>query len=95
MILLNAGAARLRKNAGNWRFAMRSFDVRFIKTVCDDTGHEHLACQAAFSVQACSLAEAVKQAEADFCRQKHIRDWTIFADAVELKSSAAPACAHA
>ena len=25
---------------------MPSFDVRFIKTVCDDTGHEHRACQA-------------------------------------------------
>ncbi len=65
---------------------MLSFDVRFIKTVCDDSGHEHRACQAAFSVQAVSLAEAVKQAEVDFCRQKHVRDWTIFADAIELKS---------
>lgn len=67
---------------------MLSFDVRFIKTVCDDTGHEHRACQAAFSVQAPSLTE-VKRAEADFCRQKHIHDWTIFADAVELKSPTA------
>jgi hypothetical protein len=65
---------------------MRSFDVRFIKTVCDDTGHEHRACQAAFSVQALTLTEAVTQAEANFCRQKHVQDWTIFADAVELKS---------
>ena len=31
---------------------MPSFDVRFIKTVCDDTGHEHQACQAAFTVDA-------------------------------------------
>ena len=42
---------------------MLSFDVRFIKTVCDDTGHEHRACQAAFSVQASSLTEAITQAE--------------------------------
>ena len=68
---------------------MLSFDVRFIKTVCDDTGHEHRACQASFSVQASSLTEAVKQAEANFCRQKHVHDWTIFADAVELKSPTA------
>lgn len=68
---------------------MLSFDVRFIKTVCDDTGHEHRACQAAFSVQAPSLTEAIKHAEADFCRQKHIHDWTIFADAVELRSPTA------
>ena len=70
---------------------MFSFDVRFIKTVYDDTGHEHRACQAVFSVKASSLAEAVKEAEASFCRQKHVRDWTIFADAVELKSPAATA----
>ena len=74
---------------------MLSFDVRFIKTVCDDTGHEHRACQAAFSVQAPSLTEAVKQAEVDFCRQKHVCDWTIFADAVELKSPTTVAGARA
>jgi hypothetical protein len=71
---------------------MLSFDVRFIKTVCDDTGHEHRACQAAFNVEAPSLTEAIRQAEAKFCRQKHVHDWTIFADAVELKSPTAPAC---
>lgn len=74
---------------------MLLFDVRFIKTVCDDTGHEHRACQAAFSVQASSLTEAVKQAEADFCRQKHVHDWTIFADAVELRSPTMMAAARA
>jgi hypothetical protein len=69
--------------------AMLSFDVRFIKTVCDDTGHEHRACQAAFTVEAPSLTEAVRRAEVDFCRQKHIHDWTIFADAVEFRAPVA------
>ena len=69
--------------------AVPQFEVRFIKTVCDDTGHEHRACQAAFTVDAASLAEAVKQAEADFCIQKRVHDWTIFADAVEFRSPAA------
>jgi hypothetical protein len=68
---------------------MPSFDVRFIKTVCDDTGHEHRACQAAFTIEATSLAEAVQRAEIDFCRQKHVHDWTIFADAVEFRSPTA------
>ena len=66
---------------------MPSFDVRFIKTVCDDTGHEHRACQAAFTVEAPSLTEAVRVPEADFCRQKHVHDWTIFADAVEFRGA--------
>lgn len=65
---------------------MTSFDVRFIKRVCDDTGHEHRACQAVFTVEAPSLPEAIRRAEADFCRQKHIHDWTIFADSVEFRS---------
>lgn len=73
---------------------MLSFDVRFIKTVCDDTGHEHRACQAVFNVKAPSLIEAVRQAEADFCRQKRVHDWTIFADAVELKSPTSLECAR-
>jgi hypothetical protein len=68
---------------------MPSFDVRFIRTVCDDTGHEHRACQAVFTVEAPSLIEAVRRAEADFCQQKHVRDWTIFADAVEFRTPAA------
>lgn len=66
--------------------AVPSFDVQFIKTVCDDSGHEHRACQAAFTIDAASLSEAVRQAEADFCRLNHAHDWTIFADAVEFRS---------
>jgi hypothetical protein len=68
---------------------MPSFDVRFIKTVCDDTGHEHRACQAVFKVDAVSLTAAAQQAEADFCRQKGVRDWTVFADAMELRMPSA------
>jgi hypothetical protein len=88
LILLNA-AAPVSRQDDQKEIAMSSFDVRFIKTVCDDTGHEHRACQAAFRVEAPSLIEAVRGAEADFCRQKHVRDWTIFADAVELRAPTA------
>jgi len=41
--------------------------------------------RAAFTVEAASLTEAVQRAEVDFCRQKHVRDWTIFADSVECR----------
>ena len=67
---------------------MPSFDVRFIKTVCDDTGHEHRACQAVFSVDANSHSEAGEKAEGDLFRQRQVRDWTIFADAVECRVKA-------
>ncbi|WP_407114348.1 hypothetical protein [Bradyrhizobium sp. LMG 9283] len=65
---------------------MPSFNVRFIKTVCDDTGHEHRACQASFKVDAASLSAAAQQAETDFCKQKGVHDWTVFADAMELRT---------
>ncbi|MDA9391462.1 hypothetical protein CO683_39300 [Bradyrhizobium ottawaense] len=65
---------------------MPSFNVRFIKTVRDDTGHEHRACQAAFKVDAASLSAAAEQAETDFCKQKSVRDWTVFADVIELRA---------
>jgi hypothetical protein len=87
LILVKAGGGDLAESAQRQQeIAMPAFDVRFIKTVCDDTGHEHRACQAAFTVDAPSLTEAVRRAEADFCRQKHVHDWTIFADAVEFRS---------
>jgi hypothetical protein len=69
--------------------AMSSYDVRFLKTVCDDTGHAHLACQAIFQIDADCLGDAVQRAEANFCRQMHVPDWTLFADAVECRSVAA------
>lgn len=68
---------------------MALFEVRFIKTVCDDRGHEHRACEAAFTIEAPSLTGAVQQAEADFCRQRHVHDWTIFADVVEFRAPTA------
>ena len=95
LILVNAVPSHLRNNVRKQEVAMPSFDVRFIKTVCDDTGHEHRACQAAFTVEAASLTEAVRRAEADFCRQKHVHDWTIFADAVEFRAPTAIARAWA
>jgi hypothetical protein len=89
LILVKAPVARSGEMHQRQETAMPSFDVRFIKTVCDDTGHEHRACQAAFTVDAPSLTEAVRRAEADFCRQKQVHDWTIFADAVEFRSPTA------
>jgi hypothetical protein len=95
LIPIKAAPPVLGKIRQRQEIAMPSFDVRFIKTVCDDTGHEHRACQAEFTVDACSLTDAVRQAEADFCRQKHIHDWTIFADAVEFRAPTAMARAWA
>jgi hypothetical protein len=84
LIFVKAASLRLQQDFEQ-EVAVPSFDVRFLKTVCDDTGHEHRACQAAFTIEAASLTEAVQRAEVDFCRQKHVHDWTIFADSVECR----------
>ncbi|WP_407185194.1 hypothetical protein [Bradyrhizobium centrosematis] len=68
---------------------MPSFNVRFIKIVCDDAGGKHRASEAAFTVDAASLAAAAQRAELDFCKQKSIRDWTTAADVLELRAPAA------
>jgi hypothetical protein len=69
---------------------MISFDVRFIKALCDDTGHEHAACQGELQVNAATTHEALQMAETEFCSRKNIIDWTLFADAIEIRRAACP-----
>lgn len=68
---------------------MPSFEIRYIKKLCDDTGHEHDACQSIITLVAPSAHEALRLAEAQVCSRRHVSDWTIFADAVELRMSSA------
>ena len=72
---------------------MPSFEIRYIKKLCDDTGHEHDACQSIITLEAPSAHEALRLAEAQVCSSRHVSDWTIFADAVELRMSSATAIA--
>lgn len=66
---------------------MSTFDIRFMKAVCDDTGHEHIVCQSRLTVQASNEEAALKQAETTFCRQHKILDWRLHADAIELRDT--------
>jgi hypothetical protein len=65
---------------------MPSFEIRYVKTLCDDTGHEHNACQSVVTVEAPNAHEALRLAEAQACGRRHLSDWTIFADAIELRT---------
>ncbi len=67
---------------------MVSFQIRFVKNVCGDTGHEHAVCQSEIYVNAITMHEALRMAEAEFCSRKHIHDWTLFADAIEIRHAA-------
>ncbi|MGE0288700.1 MAG: hypothetical protein AB7I42_19910 [Bradyrhizobium sp.] len=66
---------------------MTLFEVRYIKKLCDDSGHEHDTCQSVTKVEAPSAHEALRLAEAQVCSSRQLSDWTIFADAVEVRAS--------
>ena len=65
---------------------MAIFEIRYIKKLCDDSGHEHDVCQCMTKVEAPSAYEALRLAEAEVCGSRHLSDWTIFADAVEVRA---------
>jgi hypothetical protein len=64
---------------------MPAFDLRFVKGLCDDSGHVHSACQFHRLVDAATEQDAIRAAVAEFCRARRTRDWKIFADAIELR----------
>lgn len=69
---------------------MPFFEIRYIKKLCDDSGHEHDTCQSVALVEAPTAHEALRLAEVQVCGKRQLSDWTIFADAVELRATSAP-----
>jgi hypothetical protein len=55
---------------------MPKFDVRFLKTVTDDTGHDRVVCQCHFEVQAADPIDATRWAKTAFCRRREIQCWS-------------------
>jgi hypothetical protein len=72
---------------------MPTFEIRYIKKLCDGSGHERDACQTVTMVDAPSAHEALRLAELQACGSRRLADWTIFADAVELRATS-PLGAH-
>ena len=64
---------------------MAAYDVRFMKSICDDTGHERLVCQSRMLVNAPSERKALQKAQNEFCREKNIAGWSSYADAIETR----------
>lgn len=63
---------------------MPTYEFRFMKSLPDDTGHIHVACQDRMVIQASDEARALRTATKRFCRDKGIANWPIFADFIEL-----------
>ncbi len=67
---------------------MPTYDFRFMKSLPDDTGHIHVACQDRMVIEASDEARALRAATKRFCRDKSTANWTIFADFIELRHAA-------
>jgi hypothetical protein len=76
---------------------MLNFQVSFMKTVPDSTGHDHVVCQFRTQVAADNEQAAIGLAIDEFCRNRDIACWGDYADALELRalpSDRPPAPSH-
>ncbi len=64
---------------------MMQFEVRFLKDICDSTGHPHTVVQRAIFVNARNHEEALVVAKAMFCETERIANWTIRASACDAR----------
>jgi hypothetical protein len=65
---------------------MTHYRVRFIKTLCDDTGHPHRCIEGIVDVcRARSRDRAVQAAKHRFKRMKRIPQWDLYADTFEVE----------
>jgi len=64
---------------------MTRFHIRFLKKICNDTGHECVTCQGEFLVDSASAGQALEEAEAAFCEARKTDRWDLFADTAELR----------
>jgi hypothetical protein len=64
---------------------MANYRVRFIKTLCDDTGHQYKCIEGIVDVsRARNRNRAVEAAKRRFERMKGISRWDLYADTLEL-----------
>ena len=64
---------------------MPHYRVRFIKDICDDTGHSHRCVEGVVDIRSArDQARAVRAAQRRFERMKKIRRWNMYADRFEL-----------
>ena len=64
---------------------MDQHHIRFIKTVCDDNGHQHRCVQGEIHVRrAKDQARALRAAKLKFQRAKRTEHWRTHADEIEI-----------
>lgn len=64
---------------------MPRYRVRFIKILCDDTGHPHRCLEGEVHIRhARDRDRAIRAAKNRFARMRRVPRWDLFADVVEL-----------
>jgi hypothetical protein len=69
---------------------MSRYVIHFMKDVLGENGHQCEICQSTFEVEADSEGEAAEIAKSRFCQQQELRDWSLHADRIEVKSADVP-----
>jgi len=64
---------------------MPAFRIKFLKRVCDATGHETIICQRAFEVKARDQDEAIDRAKDCFTVAEAASAWWLRADRIETE----------
>jgi hypothetical protein len=64
---------------------MPSYRVRFVKVICDATGHEHRTCQSTIEVVADNPELAARSASDLFAARFYGLNWRYYADGVEVE----------
>jgi hypothetical protein len=65
---------------------MARYKVRFVKNLCDDTGHQHKCLEGIIKIrQAKNEDRAARAAKHRFARMKRIPRWDLHADFVEVE----------
>lgn len=79
-------ARRDEQFSDNRRRAMSQHQVRFMKRICDDTGHPHVCTQGVIEIrQAHTRDRAIQAAKHKFARMRKIKHWGMHADTLEVK----------
>jgi hypothetical protein len=64
---------------------MVHYRIRFIKNICDDSGHPHKCVEGVVDIhQARDESRAIEAAKRRFERMKKIQRWDMYADTFEL-----------
>lgn len=69
---------------------MTLFRVKFLKRVCNSTGHEAKICQRVFEIHAGDQDEAVGHAKSRFTDAEATEQWWLRADQIETELVGTP-----